>query len=250
MTASTETAARPLPVLYSAPEAMNPARQGGLALRRSDDFGFARALHAVPVAAAEMPAAMRSYPIVFIGAERAPVAITGIRQDQNLFIAEDGSWIAPHYIPAYVRRYPFILAGEEGAEELTLCIDRDCPRLTVAGQAGSDPLFEEDAPGEITRRALAFCEEYNTLHNATRRAVALIASHGLFVERRGRVALADGSSFNLTDFEVIDEAALNALPDEAFLELRHGGALALIYCHLASMNSWTSLIDRGNAVTG
>ncbi len=247
MTTATDEAAAPLPVLYSAPEAMNPARQGGLALRRSHDFGFARALHAVPVAAAEMPAAMRSYPIVFVGADHAPVAITGIRKDENLFIDADGGWISPHYIPAYVRRYPFILAGETDAERLTLCIDRDCVRLTTAGEEESDPLFQDGEPGEITRRALAFCEEYNALHNITRRAVELIAGHGLFAERRGRVSLADGSSFNLTDFEVIDEAALNELSDEAFLELRHGGALALIYCHLASMNSWSSLIDRGNA---
>lgn len=250
MTPATEEAAAPLPVLYSAPEAMNPARQAGLALRRSDDFGFARALHAVPLAAAEMPAAMRSYPIVFVGADHAPVAITGIRKGENLFLDAGGGWVAPHYIPAYLRRYPFILAGDSDAEELTLCIDRDCPRLTAAGEADSDPLFEGDAPGEITARALAFCEEYNTLHNITRRAVALIARHGLFAERRGRVSLADGSSFNLTDFEVIDEAALNELPDAAFLELRHGGALALIYCHLASMNSWSSLIERGNAAAG
>lgn len=239
-----QTAAQPLPVFYSDPEAMNPARQAGLHLRRSADYGFAAGAHAIPLAAAEMPAAMRSYPIVFVGADHAPVAIVGLQQSENLFVDTSGAWAGSHYVPAYVRRYPFILAGDAGAERLTLCIDRGSDRiLSEAGEA-SDPLFDGETPSEATRRALAFCEEYNTLHNATRAVVEQIAGHGLFVDRRSRVSLPDGSVFNLTDFQVIDEAAFNALPDAAFLELRASGALPLIYCHLASMNSWASLIER------
>ena len=45
----------------------------------------------------------------------APVALLGLRNEENLFIAEDGSTDA-HYIPAFARRCPFELAetGERG----------------------------------------------------------------------------------------------------------------------------------------
>jgi hypothetical protein len=62
--------------------------------------------------------------------------------------------------------------------------------------------------------------------------------------RTGLVKLADGQQLNLTDFEVIDETAPNTLSETAFLELRKSEALPLIYCHLASMNSWSSMLHQ------
>lgn len=234
-----------LPVFYSRPEALNPARHAGLRLVARPGFDFARAAHAVPIMAAEMPAAMRSYPIVFVGEQQMPVVITGLRRDRNLFVDEDGSWTAPHYVPAYVRRFPFVLAGDEGAERLTLCVDRDSDRVAEGDGEGS-ALFDGNEPSEATRRALAFCEQYQGMLNVTRAVVAKVAEHKLFAERQSKVTLPSGEELNLTDFQVIDEAALNALPDEAFLDLRKAGALSLIYCHLASMNSWASLLHQVN----
>ena len=252
MTASTADSARKpattgLPVFYSRPEALNPARHAGLRLVGKPGFGFARVAHAIPVMAAEMPTAMRSYPIVFVGEQHMPVVITGLRRDSNLFVEEDGTWTAPHYVPAYVRRYPFVLAGDEGAERLTLCIDRDSDRVAEStGDDGEDasPLFDGDEPSEATKRALAFCEQYQGMLNATRAVVAKVNEHKLFADRQSRITLPGGEELNLTDFQVIDEAALNALPDKAFLHLRKAGALPLIYCHLASMNSWASLLHQ------
>lgn len=248
MTASTATAGRNqpapgLPVFYSRPEALNPARHAGLRLVAKPGFEFARSAHAIPVMAAEMPAAMRSYPIVFVGDQQMPVVITGLRRDRNLFVGEDGRWAEPHYVPAYVRRFPFVLAGDEEAERLTLCIDRGSDRVVEAGDEGN-LVFDGDKPSEATKRALAFCEQYQAMLNATRAVVAKVAEHKLFAERQSKVTLPGGEELNLTDFQVIDEAALNALPNEAFLDLRKAGALPLVYCHLASMNSWASLLHQ------
>ncbi|WP_032936134.1 SapC family protein [Mesorhizobium sp. WSM3626] len=71
-----------------------------------------------------------------------------------------------------------------------------------------------------------------------------IDGHGLFSPRQSKVTLEGGEVFNLTDFQVIDEAAFNTLSDEAFLDLRKSGALGLLYCHLASTNSWTSPVHQ------
>lgn len=243
-------AARPaptqLPVFYSKPEALNPARHGGLGLTARNDFSFARSAHAIPVVASEMPAAMRSYPIVFIGPTKAPVVVTGLRQNQNLFVEADGRWVEPHYIPAYVRRYPFILADDpQQPGRLTLCVDRASDRIVAndsAGKGKSAPFFDGDEAAAATKQALAFCEQFQRDFNATQAMVRKIEEHDIFAVRQNKVTLESGEVLNVTDFQVVDEPAFNRLSDDAFLDLRKSGALALVYCHLASVNSWPSLM--------
>ncbi|MFD1982071.1 SapC family protein [Mesorhizobium newzealandense] len=250
--AKTEAASEAMPLFYSRPEALNPVRHGSLGLTARSNFGFARSAHAIPVVASEMPAAMRSYPIVFIGPAKAPVIITGVRQDENLFVGADGKWTGPHYIPAYVRRYPFILAEDPKAPgRLTLCVDRASDRvvdqlLAPFRDETMLPFFAGTEATEATKQALAFCNQFQIDFNATRAMVERIDAHGLFAPRQSKVTLEGGEVLNLTDFQVIDEPAFNKLSDEAFLDLRKSGALGLLYCHLASTNSWTSLVHQAS----
>lgn len=249
--ATTAPATDAFPLFYAKPEAMNPDRHGSLGLAARADFSFTRAAHALPVVTGEMPAAMRSYPIVFVGPGNQPVVITGLRQGENLFVDKDGQWAKPHYIPAYVRRYPFILAddGGQGSGRLALCVDRASDRVVEQAAAAARgekvaPFFAGTGATESTKQALAFCNQYQMDFAATRTMVDKIAAHGLFVERRSTVTLENGEVLNLTDFKVIDEDLFNKLSDEAFLDLRKSGALTLVYCHLASTNSWSSLIHQ------
>lgn len=238
-----------MPMFYTKPEPLNPTRHAGLRLASRPDYSFAEKSHAVPLVANEMPMAMRSYPIVFVGPQKMPIAIIGVRRDENLFVEPDGSWTPPHYVPAYIRRVPFILAGDEKADRLTLCIDRDNSRVIeqamaplVEGKGELSPLFDGIEPTETTKKALEFCQQYQQGVVVTRAIIEKITALNLFTERRSTITLDGGEQLNLTDFNVIDEAALNKLPDADFLELRRSGALAMIYCHLASMNSWSSLV--------
>lgn len=241
-------AAGGLPLFYSRPEALNPVRHGSLGLAARNDFSFTCQAHAIPVVASEMPAAMRSYPIVFIGPAKAPVIITGLRQNENLFVEASGKWLEPHYIPAYVRRYPFILADDAGSGRLTLCVDRASERVAeVSSGAGKvAPFFNASEASEASRQALAFCNQFQIDFNTTRAMVEKIDAHGLFAPRQSTVTLEGGEVLNVTDFQVIDEPAFNKLSDEAFLDLRKSGALGLVYCHLASSNSWTSLVYQAS----
>ncbi|WP_281015707.1 MULTISPECIES: SapC family protein [unclassified Mesorhizobium] len=104
------------------------------------------------------------------------------------------------------------------------------------------PFFNGTKPTEATRQALAFCNQFQPDFNATRAMIEKIDAHGLFAPRQSKVTLEGGEVLNLTDFQVIDEVAFNKLSDEAFFDLRKSGALGMLYCHLASSNSWTSLV--------
>src|SRR4051794_30252800 len=74
---------------------------------------FALRSNALPVSHTEFQLAAREYPIVFTtgdgGKTFATVAVTGIADGENLFVAE-GAWASGVYIPAYARRYPFCMA--------------------------------------------------------------------------------------------------------------------------------------------
>jgi hypothetical protein len=247
LTKTKDAAANPLPLFYHEPEAVSPEHHAGKGLVQSGDLDFAANTIVIPMMAAEMPAAMRSYPIVFSGPDFMPVAILGIKQGENLFVDSDGRWAEPHYVPAYVRRYPFILAGDDNAERLTLCVDK--PRLAEVGTAKDDkavPLFENGEKTGIIDSALTFCEHYQGMYRKTREIMKVIADTDLLVERNSKITLGDGKSFNISGFQLIDEARLQSMQDKAFLALRKADALATIYGHLASMNSWTSLLHQAS----
>lgn len=242
-----------LPLFYKAPEPVNPARHGSKGLRQAGEFGFAANAIVIPLMAAEMPAAMRSYPVVFSGPDFMPMAITGIKDSENLFVDARGKWAEPHYVPAYVRRYPFILAGGESDERLVLCIENDPSRvadLDPEDTAGVKPLFVDGQQGEAIAGALSFCEQFQGMFLKTRQIMKVISASGLLVERTSKVTLGNGENFNITGFHLVDEAKLLAMPDEDFLALRRADALATIYCHLASMNSWTSLLHQASLRRG
>jgi len=201
----------------------------------------------IPLMAAEMPQAARSYPIVFSGPNNMPLAVTGLKADENLFVDADGNWAAGHYVPAYVRRYPFVLAGDDADEQLTLCIDMNAPMVAKRGDEGAHEIFTQDGEAsEFTQNALRFCEEFQAMFNVTRTLVTEIVAQDILMDQQSKVTLPDGTSHNITGFKGIDEAKLNALDDDAFLKLRKTGALGAIYCQLASSNTWQSLLALRN----
>ena len=189
------TAANALPLFYKKPEALNPLRHGSLGLTARGQIS--------PLPAPRTPSPWsprrcrrRCAPIVvFIGAAKAPVIITGLRQDQNLFVDADWQMGGAAYIPAYVRRYPFILADEsQTTGRLTLCIDRASDRVVDQTPSPKDsdkiaPFFSGNEPAEASKQALAFCSQFQTDFNATRAMIDKIDAHGLFAPRQSKVTL-------------------------------------------------------------
>ena len=119
-----------------------------------------RSQHALPVTIDEFPSAARNYPIVFSSGENAvPLILMGLNEGVNTFMGEDGRFNQPAYIPAYVRRYPFLLAKlTPEAEELSLCFD---PTTGAIGEyKEGDALFEKDQPTDATKNILNFCEQF------------------------------------------------------------------------------------------
>jgi SapC len=230
-----------LPVFYRQPRPLNAVTDAKNGLNAANSYAFARSTNSLVVNAVEFPFAMRAYPIVFTTSEpRAAVAVLGLADGENLFIGDDGAWAENCYIPAYARRYPFILMEQPGSSDMLLCLDT-ASGLIVEG--GARPLFEDGKPSKLVQDALAFCREFHAQHLATMEFVKGLASHGLLTPNEARVTLNSGRQMTLRGFDVIDEAKFNALPDEVFLDWRRRGWLHLVYCHLMAMANWSRLVD-------
>lgn len=155
------------PLFYQNPVALHPNAHGAAGLVDELDYGFARKTNAIPISLSEIPLAALSYPIAFtIEGGARPVAIVGLRDDENLFVDRDGGWLAGAYVPAYVRRYPFILAEYGEGEDLgvQLCIE-DHPEILVHG--AGQPLFADGEPSRLVKSAFDFCKSLRAADLAT-----------------------------------------------------------------------------------
>jgi hypothetical protein len=150
-------------------------------------------------------------PIVFSDeAQPQPLAVLGLRERQNLFVDDHGRWLAGTYVPAYVRRHPFIFLEDAGRDTLTLCIDEAAPQL-VADGTGQALFDEAGAPTAVTRNALDFCRDYQAHHRLTRTFVDALVAADVLVDHRAEVTLAAGGApLALQGFKVVDEPAVVA----------------------------------------
>ncbi|HEY4276103.1 MAG TPA: SapC family protein [Rhizomicrobium sp.] len=203
------------------------------------DAGFAAQASAVPLTGGEFAAASSAYPILFTADEPSPVALMGLARD-NLFV-EEGRWAKGSYVPAYVRRYPFILIEAQDKSGYALGIDQTGIQVAKSGKDG-EPLFEAGEPGPVTRRALEFCRLFNEDHLRTRAFCGALVEADLLVDRRADVALPDGRKLGVAGFKVVDAERFAKLDDARVLDWHRKGWLALVNFHLASLARFDALL--------
>lgn len=229
-----------LPLFYKNPEPLDAARHKELALKENFGLGFTKDVNAVPINMIEMPQICHYYPIAFSpDANGTPVAILGLRDNENLFVNAKGDWLSDSYIPSYIRRYPFIFSEFKGGDQLTLCMDMND---NIIDKTGKQRFFEDNnEPSSLAKNALEFCKSY---HAAAQQTVAFgqdIAKAGLLVERAAEIVVPGGKKINFSGFRIIDEEKLAKLDEKTFLDFRQKGWLPFIYAHLFSGAQWTRL---------
>lgn len=240
----------PLPLFYRTPALLRFPEHRQIGIREVPNFGFAADAPALPVVIGEFLQAQRSYPIVFsMDAGAAPLAVTSFDAGKNLFVAADGTWDSGHYVPSYVRRYPFIgMTATEGSTTM-LGLDLSAPHVsTDAARDAARPLFaEEGAATEAAAVAMAFCDAYAREHERTRAFCEALEASKLLAAREARVTLPDGTEKLVHGFRLVDEAAFRALSGPTLETFHASGWTDLIVLHLASQNTWQTLATRANA---
>jgi hypothetical protein len=228
---------------YEKPVLLDRERHRRLRVRAAQGYGFARHINSLVLAGAEFNEACKDYAIVFTRMPQGrmlPVAMLGLRPRENLFVRDDATWDA-RYLPAFVRRYPFVLAELPG-QALAVCIDEACAGVN---DSEGEALF--DAAGQDTaflRGARDFLTAYQREYLRTEAFCDRLAQAGVLVEMNARADLVDGRSFTVNGLWVVDEKKWLALPDATVLGLFRSGELHLVAMHLASLSNMQRLVDR------
>lgn len=240
----TESAPTPiLPLFYKEPVAINVEQHRDMTVSPSPTgYAFSADAHNVMLTAVEFFEACREYPIIFSPTEDGtitPLALLGIQSGENLYVDATGAWKAA-YIPAYVRRYPFILA-DTGSTEFPVCVDQTFDGLNIEG--GQRLFTEEGEQTDYCRHIQAFIQDYQGQPVVTAAFTAKLRELELFRPMDANIQLNDGTHFQLQGFLIVDENSLARLGDVAVLDLFRKGYLGLIYAQLASVKNLSRLLD-------
>jgi hypothetical protein len=241
----TQTTPKPaeaaMPMFYTAPRPLDRVRDGKMKLNRPTSFNFAAKTNAIPLLVDEFPMASAYYPIVFAdGPLPVPAAVVGLKNDSNLFVNQENNWVNGAYLPAYVRRYPFILMDDPENKQFVLCIDDGTELLKEDGEF---PLFDGENPSDFTKSAMEFCAALRQQGDATDEFVKALKEFDLLMPNNAEIDARDGSHLQLSGFLIIDPKKFDELPDSVILQWRKKGWLGLVYAQLLSSHRWQNLVD-------
>ncbi|MPY21001.1 SapC family protein [Shewanella psychropiezotolerans] len=191
--------------------------------------------HILPITLHEFSRAATEYPIVFVKNSETgqfqPVVMLGLQPEQNLSVV-NGEWIGS-YIPNIVKDYPFaVVLNAEQPEKIWIGIKEQSAQV---GTEVGEPLFNagEETPF-FTKRREEIVQHFEQ-EQATQAILQLIAEKGLFRQQSLTVNI-KGDQRNINGLYMIDEAKLNDLNDDDFLDLKKRGLLGPIYGHLTSLH--------------
>ncbi|MFM2372306.1 MAG: hypothetical protein RIS85_2028 [Pseudomonadota bacterium] len=225
-----------LPMFYNDLMPLNSRDHATWKAKNADTAPWLIGQHAIPLTAEEFPQAARHYPIIFASGDNpVPLALMGLNEGVNVFVDEEGKVTQPIYIPAYVRRYPFLLAKlNPSSEELSLCFD---PSSGLLGDSveGAD-MFADGQPSEATKSALAFCEQFEQAGQRTQAFIDELKKHDLLME--GEVAIqqqGNDQPFIYRGFQMVNQDKLRDIRGDVLRGWAQSGLLPLLYAHLFSL---------------
>ncbi|WP_274704726.1 SapC family protein [Aquabacter cavernae] len=210
-------------------------------------FAFASGSHLIPAVVDEFAAASREIPIVFapVGNRFASVFLCGLKPGSNLFVDADGRWNGT-YLPAYLRRYPFMLGERDGAEPV-VCVDPSYEGF----RAGAEGAYLFDGEGKASPTLSAMIRLITDFALSARRTEDLcgtLKDLGLLKSVTIDVQGPTGPSASIHGLSIVDEKKLAELPDDAFLSLRRNGFLGPLHAHLFSIGATQSLSQKLRAL--
>lgn len=213
------------------------------------DYAFCGKVNSVPLMAVEFRTAAAEYPIVFVDGDQAvhPVVVLGLRAEENLFVSGSGDWQG-RYIPAFVRRYPFVFSSGEDGKRFVLCVDEAFAGFNREGR-GEALFTTEGQPTPFVDKVLRFLQDYRAQFMRTRAFCRKLKELGLLEPMQARVSLA-GMQMSLGGFATVNREKLKALSGDTLSALAGTDELELLYLHLQSLRNFDALRARLPLLTG
>jgi len=227
-----------LPLFYNDLMPLNSRDHGTWHARTVEKASWIGSQHAIPLTVDEFAQAQRNFPIVFsAGDNPVPLALMGLNEGINVYFDDEGKPLDDAYVPAYIRRYPFLLARlQPDAEEMSLCFDPSCDVLGEFedGQA----LFSNGEPSEHTKGLLQFCEQFEQAGARTQAFIEELTKADLLME--GEVSIQQNDKpdqpYVYRGFKMINQDKLREVEADKIKQWNEIGLLPLIYAHLFSLD--------------
>ncbi|HEX5104310.1 MAG TPA: SapC family protein [Pirellulaceae bacterium] len=231
-------------LIYNSAVPLSSARHANVSVDVNDGYAFSASVNAVPLLAVEFPRASSEYAIVFTadGDDVMPAVVLGVRNEQNLYLSPESHWKAD-YIPAFIRRYPFIFSSGADGKSLTLCIDESHPGVNWEGRGNA--LFGPDAkPTPYVEKVLDFLKQFQAQFERTRRFCRRIKDLQLLEPMQATVTTPTGEQLSLGGFLAVSRDKLRALSGEILEKLAKNDELELLYLHLSSLRNFNEVKER------
>ena len=234
-----------LPLFYKELVPLSSQQHGDWNGRPGGNLALLRGVHAVPLTSDELVSAGRNYPVVFTqGDDPVPLGLFGLNEGVNVFLGDDDMLVPDTYLPAYVRRYPWMLVPlQPDSQEMTLCCDPS------SGLVGPDvegtPLFVDGEPSADTKGMLQFCEDFQMAAQRTSAFMAELKSYDLLMDAEITIEQAgEQQPFVYRGFRMVNEEKLKALRGDQLRKMMQSGMLALIHAHLFSLQLMPVIFNR------
>ncbi|ABC63628.1 SapC family protein [Erythrobacter litoralis] len=236
-----------LPLFYNDLMPLNTRDHGNYKSKPMETAKWLAKQHAVPLTVDEFVQAQRDFPIVFSSGENPlPLALMGLNEGVNTFVDEEGKVNDPVYLPAYIRRYPFLLAKlNQDSDDLSLCFDPTAG--TIGDFDEGQPLFTEDgATTDTTKGILDFCEKFEEAGLRTKAFVDQLKEHDLLMDGEISIERTEfpGKPYVYRGFQMVNQEKLREVAGETLETWNKNGMVALIFAHLFSLDLMRAIFAR------
>jgi len=229
--------AQSLPLLYNDLVPLNVEQHAKFAIREQDTAPYLVGVHAVPLTIDEFAQCQRFLPIVFSsGDQPLPLVLLGLNEGTSTLVDADGKLRRDDgYVPAYIRRYPWMLVRlNPNSEELSLCFD---PSSGLIGEyEGGLPLIENGEATQLTKDLLGFCEQFEQAAARTGEFMKELKDADLLMEGELSIQVPDAEQpFIYRGFQMVNEEKLRELRGDQLRKFNQSGLLPLLHAHLFSL---------------
>lgn len=217
---------------------LDSQQHAALRFSAKQPYGFARQQVLIPVVASEVTRVAREMPILFPKGEGVPQALAGMPPGINAHVKDTGHWLG-RYIPAHIRRYPFMLAPlpkSADSDEQRYAVQFDATAPHFESPDGHRLLDDNGKPTGVLKKIQQVLTALMRDHAHTRMLVGQLDRAGLLVENSVTLGQGDNAQ-SISGVRVLDSAAFDALESAMLATLRDSGALSLVYAHLLSLSN-------------
>ena len=225
--------------MYNNLEAINKITDKDVSIKEIKDYSFAKTQMNSPITISEFYESCKDYPIFFVKDANNSLMATvmlGNKEKENTFVDEKGIWAKHKYIPAHIRRYPFIFVTDNKSSQLTLGVEKDYKIKTQKDE--NRKLFDKDGNNsKFLNGILGFLNQYQKDSIETSSFIKQLDEWELLEEKNAKVIVSKDEQYNINGFYVVNEEKLKHLSKKRKEELFNKNAIPLITAHLISLSN-------------